>query len=76
MFKEFNNFIPYVGARVKKVYLVRKIAGSNDTVRMKSETEFGAVLGLDYKIDDDIIINVEARGDDEGAYTFGVSYLF
>ncbi|MBU0650663.1 hypothetical protein KKC59_02005 [bacterium] len=74
MFKQFGSFIPYVGAKIKKVYLIRKTNG--DRTRMKSDTEVGGACGFDYRFNDNWVFNAEARFIDEEAYSAGVSYLF
>jgi len=74
MFQEFGRFRPYVGAKVKRVYLIRKIDG--DRVRMKSDDEIGLAAGLDVELRENVHLNLEARFLDEEAYSFGVSYQF
>jgi hypothetical protein len=75
VYRDFNKFIPYIGVKVKKVYLIRRIAGEKDYMRMKSKTQAGGVLGVDYKITKDCSFNFEVRFFDEQAYSAGISYL-
>ncbi len=73
-FYEFGKFIPYIGFKAKKVYLIRKV--NEDRLRMKTDIQIGFAIGFDYKFKENVFMNTEVRFVDEQAYTIGVSWLF
>jgi len=72
--KTFGKFSPYVGVKVKRAYLLRRV--SHNKQRMKSDVEGGGAVGFDYRFTKSIYLNTEVRFIDEQAYSVGLSYLW
>lgn len=74
VFKPMGWWTPYLGAKVKRAFLIRKI--DDERVRMKSDVELGGAVGCDIRLPGDWFLNLEGRFGDEEAVSAGISYIF
>lgn len=73
-----GNFLPYLGVRYSDARLEITEPGNTDFGEFKTEADdnFGVFVGTDYKIGENLSLNVEGRFVDETAMSVGVTYKF
>jgi len=69
-----QRFTPYVGAKVSRARLIRRIDGERAT--LKQEENYGIIGGFDYMFGKNTRLNIEGRFIDEYAITCGIGYTF
>ena len=73
--KDMGNFIPYLGTRYGTLDFIRR-TNEVDRKRIKSEKNFGIIIGLDYWLDENTRLNLEGAFLDGEELAIGVSYDF
>jgi len=73
--KDMGKFVPYLGARYGTLDYI-KWENEHDRKRIKSEENYGLIIGLDYHLDDRTKINLEGAFIDSEEFAIGVSREF
>jgi len=77
--KKINNFTPYFGIRYSDMRVnIKKPADSgwSDNDKYEADENFGIFLGTDYKVGENLNLNLEGRFLDETAGSFSCNYQF
>jgi hypothetical protein len=78
--KKLGNFTPYIGSKYSDLRIENKVQFYNSTTKYtyksKADNNVGVFVGTDYKIGDNLKLNVEGRFVDETAMSFGATYKF
>ena len=73
--KDIGHWTPYVGARYGTVDFIRWV-NEHDRKRIKSENMWGAVIGMDYLVSKDIMLNIEGDFIDGEEISLGINRAF
>lgn len=75
MSKAIGSFVPYIGGRFGTMDLIKK-TNEHDRKRIKSEKNYGLILGFDYWLSKNIKLNLEGAFVDGEEVALGVSRDF
>ena len=73
--KDIGDFVPYLGARYGTLDFIRR-TNEVDRKRIKSEKNFGLIIGMDYWLDKRTKLNLEGAFLDGEEVAIGVTYDF
>lgn len=73
--KDIGDFIPYLGLRYGTADYIKWV-NEQDRKRIQSEEYYGAVIGMDYRINDATKINLEGAFLDGKEFAVGISHDF
>ncbi len=77
--RRINNFTPYLGVRYSDVEMKLKSpaeSGWLDNIKFESDNNVGVFVGTDYKLGENLVLNLEGRFIDETAMSFACTYKF
>lgn len=81
--KKMGNFLPYLGVKysdietdVKGTFTDSGQSPEDFKVKSKADDNFGIFVGTDYKIGENIALNIEGRFVDETAVSLGMTFKF
>jgi len=69
-----GDFVPYLGMKYSDLRVDHKDA--NDKLKFKADNNWGVFTGLDYKMTQNLSLNVEGRFVDETAMSLGATWTF
>jgi len=72
--RKINNFTPYLGVKYSDMRV--KIKNPAGKTNLKAKDNFGVFAGADYKINEDMLLNLEGRFIDETAMSIAFTYKF
>lgn len=73
---KFGNLTPYLGVKYSDVRVKIKDEEEGDWVKFKADKNVGPFVGINYKIIENLKLNLEGRFIDESALSLGLTYKF